>query len=161
MSRFDPAIEVTFAWEGGWSNDARDPGGLTRYGISSRYHPNVNLAELTREGAKAIYERDYWTRHRIGMIEPQEVATKVLDMAVVLGPRPAIRCLQRALRSVGVEVTEDGLMGPETAGETNHVELETVLAALRSECAGEFRVRIARNPLLGVYERGWLRRAYS
>lgn len=161
MSDFDKAIDVTLLWEGGWSNDARDPGGLTRYGISSRFHPTVNLQTLTLAGAKEIYKRDYWDRYRIGMVEPQEIAAKVLDMSVVLGPRPAVRCLQRALRSVGHDVMEDGIMGSQTAGATNQTNPQMVLAALRSECAGEFRTRITKNPLLGVFERGWMRRAYS
>lgn len=37
-----------------------DPGGETNFGISKRSYPNVDVRNLTWEGAKEIYHRDYW-----------------------------------------------------------------------------------------------------
>lgn len=45
---------------GGQTNDPNDPGGLTRWGISKRNHPQVNVANLTRDDAVAIYRTEYW-----------------------------------------------------------------------------------------------------
>lgn len=46
--------------DGGYSNDALDPGGETKYGISKRAHPNEDIKNLTPERALDIYQTDYW-----------------------------------------------------------------------------------------------------
>lgn len=57
---FDKAFALTIGVEGGHSNDPRDPGGETQYGISKRYHPNIDIKNLTLDGAKEIYLKEYW-----------------------------------------------------------------------------------------------------
>lgn len=69
---FSRAVEFTLGWEGGFSNDPADPGNWTggevgkgalvgtKFGISAASYPDVDLANLTRDDAKAIYRRDYW-----------------------------------------------------------------------------------------------------
>lgn len=47
--------------DGGYSNNPTDPGGETKFGISKRAHPNVDIANLTAEQALDIYQNDYWT----------------------------------------------------------------------------------------------------
>ena len=42
MAYFERAIDKTLAWEGGYVNDPKDPGGETKYGISKRAHPDVD-----------------------------------------------------------------------------------------------------------------------
>lgn len=46
--------------EGGLSNDANDAGGTTKFGISQRFHPGVNVMGLTLDVAKQIYFTQYW-----------------------------------------------------------------------------------------------------
>lgn len=46
--------------EGGYSNDPTDPGGETKYGISKRAHPNLDIKNLTPEQALDIYLKEYW-----------------------------------------------------------------------------------------------------
>jgi lysozyme family protein len=163
VAQFDIAVDTVLRNEGGGrlTQDPRDPGGTTRYGISQRAHPNVDIINLTETAARTIYYRDYWERFGIWRLFDQQLAGKVFDMAVVMGGRPAVRCLQRALRAVGVYVTEDGRLGPQTASAANAHDHYELMPALRSECAGRFREIIAHRPLSGVYARGWLRRAYS
>lgn len=62
MSRdsFDKAFEIVIGFEGGYSNDSNDPGGETKHGISKRYNPDVDIKNLTLEGAKQIYLERYW-----------------------------------------------------------------------------------------------------
>ena len=48
---FDVAIDFVLSQEGEWSNDPRDPGKTTRWGISSVAHPDVDLGALTRDDA--------------------------------------------------------------------------------------------------------------
>lgn len=60
MSFFDAAFSVIVGEEGGYVNDPQDPGGETRWGISKRAYPNLDIKSLTLDEAKAIYRRDYW-----------------------------------------------------------------------------------------------------
>ena len=56
---FDKAFEITVGLEGRISNDPEDPGGLTVWGLSSRYNQGVSPA-ITLEQAKKIYLEKYW-----------------------------------------------------------------------------------------------------
>ena len=58
MSLFDVYFEKVISHEGGYSNDAKDPGGETNFGISKRAYPQVDIKNLTRDAAKQIYKRD-------------------------------------------------------------------------------------------------------
>lgn len=62
--QFDAAFEHVLKWEGGYVNDPHDPGGETKYGISKRAHPDVDVAGLTKAAAKEIYRQSYW--HKSG-----------------------------------------------------------------------------------------------
>ena len=62
MTKFDKAMEHIFKWEGGYVNDAKDPGGETKYGICKRSHPTVDIKNLTKDQAKVIYKREYWDK---------------------------------------------------------------------------------------------------
>lgn len=93
---FDRAVAFVLRQEGGEVDDPFDPGGHTKYGISKRAHPEIDIASLTEERAKEIYRTDYWhVAHCDAM--PWPVALGVLDMAVNAGVRVALRCLQRAI----------------------------------------------------------------
>lgn len=60
MTNFNEAFEFTVGHEGGYVNDPVDPGGETKYGISKRAYPMLNIKDLSIEDAKLIYEKDYW-----------------------------------------------------------------------------------------------------
>lgn len=60
MSFFDQAFAIVVGIEAGYVNDVNDPGGETKYGISKRAYPNVDIPQLTLDEARAIYQRDYW-----------------------------------------------------------------------------------------------------
>ena len=56
LVNFDEIIEVVLHHEGGYVNDPKDPGGETNFGIAKRSHPDVDIKNLTKEGAKDIYK---------------------------------------------------------------------------------------------------------
>jgi lysozyme family protein len=59
---FSKIFPFTMAWEG-WSektNDPDDPGGLTKYGLSKKANPDLDIANLTLGEAEAIYKKRYW-----------------------------------------------------------------------------------------------------
>ncbi len=104
MITFDKAFDRLMGHEGGYSNDPRDPGGETNWGISKRSYPHVDIKGLTREGAKAIYENDFWVS--LGDMSPA-VKYQVFDFAVNSGVQTATRKLQAV-----VGVADDGKWGP-------------------------------------------------
>lgn len=106
---FHRAVEFVLSEEGGYVNDEYDPGGETKYGISKRAHPTVDIANLTRDQAKQIYYEQYWVPIRSIAEHNPNLAIAVFDTAVNMGVRPAIRLLQVALG-----VTADGVIGPQT-----------------------------------------------
>jgi len=105
---FYVAIGRLLGNEGGYVNDPQDPGGETNWGISKRSYPTVNIKELTRDQAIALYKRDFWdAAHLDG--QAFGVAYQMLDFAVNSGISPAIRAIQRA-----VSCADDGHVGPVT-----------------------------------------------
>ena len=59
-ANFDTAVEFVLEREGYLSNHSHDRGGLTKYGISQNANPDIDVANLTREDAIAIYKDRYW-----------------------------------------------------------------------------------------------------
>src|SRR5882672_5044725 len=82
-----------------------DAGGLTKYGIASKYHPDVDIANLTFEGAYTIFKAEYWDAVR-GSDLPWPLNAMMADAAFNQGVQPAGVMLQAAL---GIPV--DGRIG--------------------------------------------------
>jgi lysozyme family protein len=61
-SSYDIGVKLTLNLEGNdkYTNDPYDPGGETKYGISKRYNPDIDVKNLTLEQAKKIYLEKYW-----------------------------------------------------------------------------------------------------
>lgn len=160
-SKFQKAFKYMIANEGGYVFDKKDPGGKTKYGISQKAYPSLNIKALTFEEAKKIYFCDYWMKGKFEQIPDETVATQLFDFSVNLGIRTATIVLQRALRSVGINVQEDGLLGPVTLSGVKFSEPSTLLAAIKSEAAGYYRLIAAKNPSQQKFLNGWLNRAYK
>jgi lysozyme family protein len=82
---FAKIFDFTMAWEG-WSavtNDPDDPGGLTKYGLSKRANPDLDIVNLTLEDAKRIYKARYWTPIAKGTDDDIDMAA--FDSAVNCG----------------------------------------------------------------------------
>lgn len=108
MSNFDTCITRLLGVEGGYVFDPRDAGGETNWGISKRSYPSVDIKNLTKEAAEAIYKKDFWDTLQLDNA-PLGIANQLLDFAVNSGSQTAIRALQRA-----VGVADDGNIGPHT-----------------------------------------------
>lgn len=148
---FDIAFDRLMGAEGGYVHDPNDPGGETNWGISKRSYPSVNIKALTRDGAKEIYRRDFWTRIHADELH-DGVAFQTFDFAVNSGIETAVRMLQRAVGAV-----EDGHWGPKSrAASVAMSESDTIMRL----CA--FRLRFM--TMLSNWpsaSRGWARRISS
>jgi lysozyme family protein len=158
---FNLAIEVVLEHEGeSYVDNPSDAGGPTKFGIAQRWNPDLNIRGLTRGQAIEIYWQRYWAGRGYDKL-PAGVAIKSFDLAVNMGKKGALTCLQRALRAAGIRVAVDGILGPETWNAASDVDPGVLIAALRSEAACEYRLLIARNPSQEVFRDGWLNRAYA
>lgn len=108
MSNFLRACNIVVGVEAGYVNDPRDPGGETKYGISKRSYPNVDIANLTLAAAQAIYLPDFWDEVQGDML-PWPLALFVFDSAVNQGQETA-----RVLMQTALGVKADGNFGPQT-----------------------------------------------
>ncbi len=102
---FDIAFDRVIGHEGGYVNHPNDPGGETNWGISKRSYPHLDIRNLTKLDAKAVYKRDFWDRIH-GDKMPDGVAFQVFDFAVNSGIETAVRKLQKA-----IGVADDGIWG--------------------------------------------------
>lgn len=146
-SKFDRAFEAVIGHEGGYVNNPKDPGGETKYGITKRTYPGVDIRNLTLEGAKAIYLRDFWTPLRCEEM-PYRTAQNVFDGAVNSGRTNSIKWLQHA-----AGVAEDGILGPITMAAA--AKRSPLLAARYNAARLEFLTNLKTWPTFG---KGWARR---
>ena len=58
-SSFENGFRLTIGLEGKPSNDPRDPGGFTIWGLAKRFHPWISMS-TTIEQAKEVYLNEYW-----------------------------------------------------------------------------------------------------
>lgn len=105
---FERAIAFVLEHEGGLVENPKDPGGITKFGISKRAYPDLDIRNLSVVEAMNIYAQDYW-RPIKGDQLPMGVDIAVLDYAVHSGVRHAVQALQRA-----VGAKPDGVVGPGT-----------------------------------------------
>lgn len=148
---FDKAFALTVGLEGGYVNDPADPGGETKYGISKRSHPAVDIKSLTLDQAKDIYQREYWLMaHCYEM--PERIGHLVFDAAVHHGPVVAIKLLQRALR-----VADDGEYGRITHGTLQSRDTNETLDLLLAQRA----IYMTTCPAWPTYKLGWLKRLFN
>lgn len=68
MTEFQQAMQFIAKWEwsnrtdGGYTNDPKDPGGETKFGVAKRSHPNLDIPNLTLSQAMDCYYNDYWLK---------------------------------------------------------------------------------------------------
>lgn len=173
MSDFNVAIQTVLKNEGGFVDDPRDAGGATQWGISLRFlhDPAIDgdfdgdgdedvedVRAMTREQAIALYRTVFWDALRLGEIRDQQLATKMLDLAVNVGKVAAVKILQRV-----VAVAADGKLGDVTLGVVNVCstgeDVENLLSELRLEAIRYYAsIPAAKSQ---PYLRGWILRALA
>lgn len=151
-STFEQAFAILIGNEGGYANNPNDPGGETKFGLSKRSYPQLDIAKVTLDDARAIYRRDFWNPVR-GDELPAPLALLVFDAAVNSGPAQSVRWLQTTLGA-----KPDGILGPVTLG----------LVARRQGQGADLLVELlVRRTLFmiglrtwRVFGTGWLRRLF-
>jgi lysozyme family protein len=151
MTNFDRAFDALLGNEGEYSNNPKDSGGETNFGITAAvaraYGYNGSMRDMPVSTAKAIYRAKYWLKQFDDM--PYAVAFQVFDGAVNSGVGQSVKWLQRA-----VGVKDDGIIGPLTMaaiGKTDPLAIVIRYNAARLT----FLTDLAAWPTFG---RGWTNR---
>ena len=157
---FDTAVEKVIKAEGGFTNDPRDRGNWTsgvigkgkcngtKYGISAMSYPNVDIVNLTKDQAKAIYKAYYWDANHLDKLKPN-LAVQIFDAAVQHGSATAVKLLQKL---IGVNV--DGVLGDGTIKTLEFLNQETLVfryIAKRLEYYASLKT-------FSTYGKGWVNR---
>ena len=154
---FDEIIKIVIAHEGGYVNDELDLGGETKYGITKRWYPNVDIKNLTMDNAIDIYYRDYWQPSKAQNL-PEEIKPTYLDMCINMGKKQAVIVLQQAINSVKrKKIAVDGYIGPITIQYANKVSKRR-LQAYRCK----FYANVVQDkPKQERFYYGWFKRAIN
>ncbi len=159
-SNFPAAVALIKVYEGGYSNNPKDKGGPTCWGVTlaaledhrGQVCTALDVRALTWAEAADIYHSTYWPAVK-GDILPPGVDLIVFDAAINCGRSAAVKFLQ-----AGLGIVTDGAFGPNTLA---------VLAATHDRVGLIERIRVARAayyhslddfPTFGA---GWLSRLTS
>jgi len=146
--------------EGGFSDNRLDPGNWTggvigqgslkgtKFGISAKSYPDLDIARLSIDDAVAIYQRDYVRPLKLGQYR-DGVAYQLLCFGVMAGPDRAIKSLQKA-----ISVAVDGVAGPLTLAALEARSEGAVIMVLVAEYI-DFLTYLRNWPDAG---KGWMRR---
>lgn len=100
MADFQTAVALVLNHEGGYQQGLpNDPGGETNYGISKRWHPDLDIKSLTPQQASDIYQKQYWTP-AMEQEGDQRMTNALLDTAVSQGPATAAELYQQFGHSI-------------------------------------------------------------
>ncbi len=137
---------------GGYTNDPDDAGGETKWGISKRANPDLDIKNLTREEAEKRYFEKYWKPLNLENIENINIALQIFDFAVNAGINKAVKTAQRL---VGVNV--DGVIGPNTVAAINKMN-NTFLNRYKYARKEYYLYLVKVKPSNNKYLNGWLNR---
>lgn len=173
LKQFDAAVSIVLKHEGGFQKDPQDKGNWTggevgvgelkgtNYGISAAQYPTLDIANLNEDHAKAIYLSDYYLKFHISQLPPA-IVPKVLDMAVLMGAKSAIKQMQIAINQVGIAVKVDGTIGEQTVTACHtYNDDAALLETFKTVCADHYKSIAANNPDEQKYLAGWLSRVNS
>lgn len=155
---FERVQPWVLAHEGGFVDDARDPGGATNQGITQATYDSwrqlngvqrQSVRKLSPTEREAIYRTQYWDKV-MGDELPAGVDYAVYDFAVNSGPVRAVKAVQRL-----VGAAEDGVMGIRTLGAIRaHGRPEDLVRRLCLDRMAFLR----RLSIWRTFGRGWTRR---
>lgn len=162
---FLKAVEHTLEFEGGYVNDPADPGGETKYGISKRAFPYLDIKNLTKARAIEIYEEKYWKGSIAELLNEEyntDLAVKVFDMQVHLGRNGARKIIVAVLEDNTVEdVIVESLSDKDISDLLLEMGHDRALVAIRLKLVNHYKERVKKDPKMKKYIKGWLRRANS
>lgn len=162
QSNFATSLKLTLAYEGGWVNNPRDPGGATYRGVTQAVYDQFrDQVDAQRQSVRLISETElnalyfvrYWQRVA-GDRLPLGLDYAVFDFAVNSGVGRAARTLQQLL---GMAVI-DGDIGPQTLQAVALHGANYGTTALADGLCNARMTFLRSLPTFGDFGAGWQRR---
>jgi len=158
---FEEIVGFVLKHEGYKSNHPDDPGGLTIWGFSQKYYPEIvkELSSLNERTSYHVagdfYHRLFWDKLHCDDI-PAPLDCVLFDTAVNVGISRAVKLLQEVLGILGCNIEVDGIMGPETLDCINKINDDPLILTL---CYIGRRLDYYRTlDNFKVFGKGWVRR---
>lgn len=167
MTRAEKFINIVFKAEGLYSNDKRDSGGETVFGIARNYHPTwegwkivdlmkrqPNFPQSLKNNKVLIslknnfYTKQFYYPVKADYINNELLALHVFDFGVNAGISRSIKTLQKV-----VGVVEDGIIGKNTLAATNATDCTQ--AFINARISYYKKIGVGKN---AVFLKGWLNR---
>lgn len=157
-----------------YTNDPRDPGGPTKWGITLKtyqeFYNTVATPEMIEQmpaaSAKHIYAVYYWNPLRCDKISDLAIAVAIFDCGVLYGVGTTGFLVQRALAQRGVAIKLDGILGDKSIGLLNELlgggaqdARVSLMRSIHDLLLERIDAVIVANPTEEVYRRGWTLRA--
>lgn len=155
-TNYPRCLANTLNEEGGWTNDPRDPGGPTMYGIIQREYTKYrrekglydqSVRYISQQELQDIYRGNYWAPV-VGPLWPKGSDQIVFDIAVNAGLGRANRIMAYALRTNELDYTK---LAARATSFTDRVGIVQRACDRRASFYRGLRT-------FGVFGRGWLAR---
>jgi len=153
---FPKSLALILKSEGGFSNDPRDPGGMTNLGVTNwswqayvgRPVDEAEMRSLTPQKVAPFYKTQYWDACKCDEL-PLGIDYAVFDFAVNAGISRASKTMQAALGTAA-----DGIVGPATIGVAVNADPDHFLEKFSAAKEQFYRGL----PTFCNFGKGWLRR---
>lgn len=171
-NRFLKAMPYIFEHEGfgTYTNDAKDAGGPTAWGVSLRFLKSINkdidgdgdcdfmdIKALTKENAMDIYFDNFWRNLYDKLSE--KLGIKLFDVAVNAGHTRSSKLLQTALNKLGSKLVVDGAIGQNTLAEVAKYSESSLLTAYCQSQKEFYESIVKNNPTQSKFIKGWTKRS--
>ena len=164
MAIFPKVIPALMVLEGGESDSKSDYGGLTKYGVSQKDNPGVDIADLTLDDAAKRLKINYWDFYHLGDINDQGIAQECFFIYINMAPSHAATIIQKAINACGrgiIAVTQDGILGSASIKALNSIAPFWLGDRIRLEACRYYLAEADRDPKQRENFRGWIRRAVN
>lgn len=172
-TRLNYSLDIILQHEGGLSDDRRDPGGITKWGVSLRFLQAAGLdlnndgkidrhdvLGLDRPGAKEVYKEHWWDKYQYEHLHDIIVVSKVFDLAVNMGGYHAHKLLQIAINRLNDNpIQVDGIIGPITRQAANKTDGQYLRLELRECAKHRYQQILADHPNMEWARNGWMARS--
>ena len=161
---FKKAFKEIIGIEGGYVNNINDKGGETKFGISKKAYPNLDIKNLTLRQAEDIYYNDYWFELKLDYINDYNIALELFDTAVNMGRYKASTILQESLNLLNrneknfKDLYVDGVIGHKTILAYDKVDKQILLKVLNGLQFCHYVKICERDKTQEVFFNGWMKR---
>ncbi len=151
-----------------YTNDPRDSGGPTKFGVTLRAYASFvgwqvtpeEIRNLTEDQAKAFYFRRYWHPLRCDRITRLTVAICLFDSGVLYGVGTATLMAQETAVLCGGPVLKfDGVIGDKSIAAINSIEEELFIETFYRQLILRIDLVVSKYPKNAVFRDGWTNRA--